>query len=162
MGYHGVNVRSAVGGSGDAHPDSVAYNPHQLYGIAPEQVDAVWPKVAKWLDGSAESTRGKYTADDIKDGILSGHAQLWLYDSPTAFGVLVTVIAEYPQNRCCVIKIGTGENAEEWWDLALTRLEDFGRHAGCDAMEILCRPGWVKRFKSRGYDYTHAIMEKRL
>lgn len=162
MGYYGVNERSPLDGGSNADPNDVEYNPHQLYGIPPGQVEAVWPKVEPWLVGSAESTRGKYTADDIKDGLLSGHAQLWLYESPTAIGVLVTVIAVYPQNRCCVIKIGTGENAEEWWDIALSRLEEFGRHAGCSDMEILCRPGWMKRFKSRGYDYTHAIMEKKL
>lgn len=162
MGYYGINERRPLSGGGNADPLDVEYNPRQLYGIPPEQVEAVWPKVEQWLVGSAESTRGKYTADDIKDGLLSGHAQLWLYESPTAIGVLVTTIAVYPQNRCCVIKIGTGENAEEWWDIALSRLEEFGRHAGCSDMEILCRPGWMKRFKSRGYDYTHAIMEKKL
>jgi hypothetical protein len=165
MGYHGIDERHAICGGGDiaaSRDERVEYNPQQLHGIPPEQVDAVWPLVEPWLIGSAESTRGKYTADDIKSGLLSGHAQLWLWHSPTAIGVLVTTIAVYPQNRCCVVKIGTGENADEWWDSALERLEDFARFAGCTDMEIICRPGWANRFKSKGYDRTHVYMEKRL
>jgi len=165
MGYHGIDERHTVGDSSDVAAsgnERVEYNPHQLHGIPPEQVESVWHLVEPWLIDSAKSTRGKYTADDIKNGCLSGHAQLWLWHSPTAIGVLVTTIAVYPQNRCCVVKIGTGVGADEWWAPSLERLEEFARFAGCTDMEIICRPGWERRFKAKGYDRTHVYMEKRL
>lgn len=135
---------------------------YNLHGIPPEQIEEVWPLVEPWLIDSAERTRGKYSVDDIKAGFFSGHAQLWLWLTPTAIGVLITEIAVYPQNRCCIITTGAGTNADEWWQAALSRIEEFARYAGCSDIVVQCRPGWEKRIKQAGYDKTHIYMEKRL
>jgi hypothetical protein len=150
------------GGDSAGARNAVGYNPYQLYGIPPEQVDTVWPKIEHLLVNSASRTRGKYAVADIKAGVLAGHAQLWVWDSPTALAVLVTEIAVYPQNRVCIISTGVGDDADEWWDRSLARLEDFARFAGCTDMLIQCRPGWERRIRTAGYSKTHIEMEKRL
>jgi hypothetical protein len=165
MADQGINERGAHGDGGDAAGEGnerLTYNPHELHGIPPEQVEEVWPLVEQWIIDSADRTRGKYSADDIKSGLLSGHAQLWLWHSPTAIGVIVTTISVYPQNRCCIVSTGCGTNADEWWEASLERLEEFARFAGCTDMLIQCRPGWERRFRQAGYDKTHVEMEKRL
>lgn len=131
-----------------------------LYGIGQHEIEAVWPEVEPWLKGSVERTRGKYTIDDLKDGLLQGHAQLWIWKTETALGVIVTQIEEFPRNKCLVVRIGTGTNAKEWAEPAAERLEEFGRYAGCDAMIMVTRPGWEKLLPS--YDRTHVYLEKAL
>lgn len=164
MGGRSLDERCAFhDGSDDFERDErLTYNPHELHGIPPEQVAEVWSLVEPWLIDSAERTRGKYSAADIRDGFLSGHAQLWLWHSPTAIGVLVTEISAYPQNRCCVISTGCGTSPDEWWEASLKRIEEFARYAGCSDMLIICRPGWEKRIRTCGYDKTHVYLEKRL
>lgn len=166
MADQGFDVGRSVGDCRDAHDDEgnerLTYNPRQLHGIPPHQVGEVWPLVEPWIIDSAERTRGKYSADDIRNGLITGHAQLWLWHSPTAIGVLITEITVYPQNRCCIISTGAGTNADEWWEASLARLEEFARFAGCTDMLIQCRPGWERRFRAAGYDKTHIEMEKRL
>lgn len=164
MEHRGFDKWRPLGHTSDLEPghERVEYNPRQLYGIPPEQVESVWELVEPWIVDSADRTRGKYSADDIKSGVLSGHAQLWLWDSSTALGILITEIAVYPQNRCCVISTGAGTNPDEWWAKALETIETFARHAGCSDMLVICRPGWEKRIRSAGYDRTHIYMEKRL
>jgi hypothetical protein len=152
--------RDSGGSAGARH--AVEYNRQQLYGIPPEQVDAIWPKIEHLVVNSASRTRGKYAVADIMAAILAGHAQLWVWDSPTALAVLITEIAVYPQNRVCIISTGVGDNADEWWDRSLARIEDFARFAGCTDMLIQCRPGWVRRLLEAGYSKTHIEMEKRL
>ncbi|MDI3304650.1 MAG: hypothetical protein QJR04_25210 [Burkholderia multivorans] len=131
-----------------------------LYGIGQHEIEAVWPEVEPWIDGSAKRTRGKYTAEDIRTGLLNGDAQLWIWKTPTAFGVIVTQIEVYPQRKCLCVRVGTGTNAQEWAQPAAKRLEEFARYAGCKGVLMVTRPGWEKLLPE--YDRTHVYLEKEL
>lgn len=52
-----------------------------------------------------------------------------------------------------------GFNREQWQDL-LPEFEQLLRDAGCVICRPICRPGWSRLLKSRGYKLTHVMMEK--
>lgn len=131
-----------------------------LYGIQLTELPDVWPMVSEELSAAASRSRGKFDGRDVLKGLLSQELQLWIWHSPTARGLLVTQIFNYPKNRVCGIRIATGNNAEEWCMPALDVIERWAKASGCNAMELIARPGWKKLIK--GYAMTHLYLEKAL
>jgi len=54
-----------------------------------------------------------------------------------------------------------GFDREQWQQL-LPELEQMLRDAGCTMCRPICRPGWSRYLKTRGYRLRHVIMEKPL
>jgi hypothetical protein len=54
-----------------------------------------------------------------------------------------------------------GFGREQWQDL-LPQFEQLLRDAGCCMCRPICRPGWSRYLKTRGYRMRHVIMEKPL
>lgn len=133
-----------------------------LYGIQCTEIESVWEEVRPWIESSCRRNRGKYDADDIKAGLLTGEDQLWIWKSPTAFAVGITRLANYPKQRVCTIRIVTGTNAAEWQQPAMETIEKWARSNGCHAMELCARIGWSRRMKAQGYVETHRFIEKAL
>lgn len=135
-----------------------------LYGIQPAEINAVWGDVRALIEDACLTNRGKYDAEDIRAGLLTGEDQLWIWRSATAFAVGITRIANYPKQRVCMLRIVTGSNAEEWIEAAMSTIERWAKAQDCAAMELCARPGWGKALCRRvdGYDKTHIYLEKRL
>jgi hypothetical protein len=123
----------------------------------------VWPRVEKWLiDNGARLMRGNDSVEDVKRDIARSHAQLWVYESPTAFGIVVSQVVQYPKRKVCFIKFGTGFGAKEWAIPIITLIEKFADHAECGAVEICARPGWMKLLSEAGYGSRHILLTKEL
>jgi hypothetical protein len=133
-----------------------------LYGIQPAEINAVWAEVRPWIEAACKTNRGKYDAEDIRAGLLSGEDQLWIWKSPTAFAIGITRLENYPKQRVCTIRIVTGFNAAEWQQPAIDTIERWAKENGCSSMSLCARTGWAKRLKGRGYDQTHVFLEKPL
>jgi hypothetical protein len=133
-----------------------------LYGIQRDQISEVWPEVCPWIEAAAETTRGKWDAEDIRAGLLTGEDQLWIWKTDTAFAVGVTRLANYPKQRVCNLRIVTGTSMAEWAQPCIETIEAWARENGCHAMEFQARPGWERFLKGRGYDKTHVYMERAL
>jgi hypothetical protein len=133
-----------------------------LYGIQRTEVDSVWGEVRPWIEAACVRNRGKYDAEDVRAGLLSGEDQLWIWKTRTAFAVGVTRLPNYPKQRVCQLRIVTGTNAAEWQDETLATIERWAKANGCAAMELCARPGWARRIRKHGYDATHVYLEKAL
>ena len=55
----------------------------------------------------------------------------------------------------------TGKGMREWRHL-LTEMESYLKQRGCVEIKPICRPGWSRFLKQRGYRTTHLTMEKKL
>jgi hypothetical protein len=53
----------------------------------------------------------------------------------------------------------TGKGVRQWLPL-LSELEQYLRDIGCIEIRPICRPGWSRLIKGRGYKITHYHMEK--
>ncbi len=133
-----------------------------LYGIPIPQINEVWEEVRPWIEKACETTRGKFDAEDIRAGLLTGEDQLWIWKTATAFAVGITRLSNYPKQRVCNLRIVTGTNMAEWADACIETIEKWARANGCQAMEFQARPGWKAFLKPRGYDETHLYLERPL
>lgn len=133
-----------------------------LYGIQRHEVEVVWPEVRPWIEQACETARGKFDADDILAGLLSGDDQLWIWKTPTAFAVGITHLSNYPKQRVCNLRIVTGSNMDEWALSCVETIERWAIANGCSAMEFQARPGWERVLSRRGYDKTHVYLERLL
>lgn len=131
-----------------------------LYGIEAHDIDRVWPAVAHDIEESAKTSRGKFVAEDIYNELKGKTCQLWVWESATARGVFITQIHNYKRNRVCWIRIATGHNYQEWIAEVMQTIEAWAKENGCEAMELLARPGWTKILKD--YEMTHIYLEKAL
>lgn len=131
-----------------------------LYGIQSDQIHAVWTEVEPWIAAACARNRGKYDAQDILAGLLSGEDQLWIWRSPTAYAIGVTRLSNYPKCKVCAVRIVTGTNSIEWREQTLRVIEDWARANGCASMELIARKGWARHLKD--YDMTHVYLEKTL
>ncbi|WP_028219230.1 hypothetical protein [Paraburkholderia oxyphila] len=126
-------------------------------------VQQIWPRVEKWLqDNGARLMRGNDSIDDVKRSIDESHSQLWVYESETALGIVVSQVVQYPRRKVCFIKFGTGYNAKEWAIAIIALIEKFAEHSDCGAVEICARPGWLKLLADAGYGSRHILLTKEL
>jgi hypothetical protein len=131
-----------------------------LYGIQPAEINAVWEDVRALIEDACTTTRGKFDAEDIRAGLLTGEDQLWIWRTATAFAVGITRLANYPKQRVCTLRIVTGNNMEEWAEPCIETIEKWAKARGCHAMEFQARPGWERFLRPRGYDKTHVYLER--
>lgn len=131
-----------------------------LYGIPSSDLDRVWPAVANDIEEAAKTSRGKFLAEDIYQELKDQTCQLWVWESESARGVFITQVHSYKRNKVCWIRIATGHNYQEWVSQVMRTIEEWAKEQGCDAMELLARPGWKRVLED--YETTHVYLEKAL
>lgn len=131
-----------------------------LQGIPAHLIDEVWDGVRPWIAEACKTSRGKFDENDIRIGLLERDDQLWIWNTPTAFAVVVSRLSNYPKKRVCQLRIVTGRNRDEWYRAGLKTIEAWAKANGCHAMELCARPGWARLLTD--YEMTHVYLEKQL
>ena len=120
--------------------------------IPTEYVDTCWDKVKGFIEKAADSTYGRYSADNLYDMVKEGDHELWVaFDDDGFKGTVLTNIMNYPKRKVLCMGFCGGEKLEEWKDPMLALLRRFAKDMGCDSIEAFGRPGWAKIFKDDGY-----------
>lgn len=120
--------------------------------VLPEHYDAVWPLISDYMKGAADYTYGRFTVDDIKNGLHTSPQQLWIaYEGEQVYGAVVTEIVTYPQIKALVMHFTGGKDLPKWKAQMLELLQSFGKDNGCDIIESYGRAGWAKVFKDDGF-----------
>jgi hypothetical protein len=131
----------------------------RLVGIPLENLLENWPIAKQMLNPSLYYADGKYTMDDIFNGLRAREMQLWFVESDTEIKcALITQIHKYAHDSRLVILFLAGfefnDVMELWGDLA-----DFAREKGCSSIEMYGRPGWEKRLKRLGFHKTQVVLK---
>lgn len=122
--------------------------------VPAEYIESVWPKIEEYLNGAAKYTYGRFTIEDIKQGLYTKDQQLWIaYDDETeeAYGAVVTQILTYPRMKTLVMHFTGGIELPRWKNQMLGLLQQFARDNGCVVIESYGRDGWEKVFKDDGF-----------
>ena len=109
-----------------------------------------------WIEAALEYSGGTHEWQDIVDGVVSGHMQLW----PGQTFAFVTEITRYPRRRVCNMFLGGGDLGAI---LAMHgHVEQWAKAQGCDALTISGRLGWKLHLKRHGWEPLHLTMMKEL
>jgi hypothetical protein len=131
-------------------------------GVTHEHIDEVWPEVLPWVEQACGRMRGRYESPHIKERLISGAMQLWVYrNAHGVAAICVTHIETYPTGKkYCRIFIGTGRKRREWQQYVFV-IEAWAKSIFCNGCESFARIGWWRAFfKSIGWQRTHEIIEK--
>lgn len=117
-----------------------------------------------WLPYIAQiAERTKQSQDQLIGQILSCEVHLhlaWEPETKTAQALAGSRIILRGNDRIGELIWMTGIGRKRWLHL----LDDLERHhrdeLGCVAISAVCRPGWFKDLKAKGYRVTHLSMER--
>ena len=119
--------------------------------VLPEDYDNFWHLIQEYMEGAAKYTYGRFTVDDILEGLKTKDQQLWVAYDDKVYGAVVTEIAEYPQMKSLVMHFTGGIELPKWKDEMLTLLRRFAKDQGCKTIESFGRTGWKRIFKNDGF-----------
>jgi len=124
-------------------------------------VEVIWSRIEKYVEGAAKYTYGRFTTDDIKQGIINKpEQQLWIaFDDTQIYGFWVTEPFTYPQIKVLILHFIGGEKFKEWQTMALEMTQKYARDHDCKIMESYGRPGWGKIWKDNGYKELFTFYE---
>ena len=122
-------------------------------GIPAHDIDAIWDDVAPLIDRAMAYADGKLDSTDIYSSIKNRDMQLWVVPG----GVWVTRIVVYPQSK----RLEGIAAAGEWQDWLThgQQVIDWARYHGCDAVELIGRPGWGRK---TGFKEIHRVFRVRI
>jgi hypothetical protein len=128
--------------------------------VAPEHVEAVWPKVEKYLMGAADYTYGRFTVVDIYKSIVMSGNSLWIaFEGENVLGAVVTNMIAYPRKKMLCMQFCGGEQFDLWHNQIIALLRQSAKDNGCDGLESSARPGWARIFKDDGYSQCWVTFE---
>ena len=109
-----------------------------------------------WIEAALEYSGGTHAWDDVVQGVLSGHMQLW----PGEDFAFVTEITRYPRTKVCNMFLGGG-NLDSI--LAMHEpVEAWARAQGCEYLTISGRLGWKRSLQQHGWQPLHLVMAKEI
>ena len=125
-------------------------------------INLIWPSIAEKFSAIAETTRGRYSTNDILQEITENKQQIWLaremHDDSIVM-VCTTEIRQYPNIKTLFISDLAGDSWQRWlW--VLRHMEAFGKEQGCEMAELEGRKGWKKILKD--YREEKIILSKKL
>lgn len=124
------------------------------------QIDFLWSRVKPYFEQVAETTHGRFTANDIRQRVKTTKQQLWIaHEGEEVYGFVITQCTDYPQMRCLVMHFTAGRELFKWKDAMLKTIQEFARNNGCEAIESFGRAGWAKVFKEDGYKAMQTFYE---
>lgn len=119
--------------------------------VLPEDYDNFWHLIQEYMEGAAKYTYGRFTVEDILEGLKTKDQQLWVAYDDKVYGAVVTEIAEYPQMKSLVMHFTGGIELPKWKDEMLALLRRFAKDQGCKTIESFGRTGWKRIFKNDGF-----------
>jgi hypothetical protein len=105
-----------------------------------------WPDVQEAIAEAFHGNFDKLSMQDVKDGILRA--------------VMVTEMVDYPQSRAVRVLTLTGRECEQWLDVLIKTLEEWGGENGAHQIEFTGRMGWKKVLGEYGFGNPQITMSK--
>jgi hypothetical protein len=123
-----------------------------------EHVRALWPHLSPLIRRACERGGGDFA--QIERDVLAERALLWIAnDGLDVLAVAVTQLWHKGPRKLCTILACGGHHLRRFLPV-LEMIERYARNAGCDAMEICGRPGWIRIL--RDYRIRRVELEKEL
>ena len=111
-----------------------------------------------WIQSALNKGGDTHNFQDVVDGVLSGHMQLWLNDN----GCAVTELVVYPNKKVLHVFLAGGDKGQgikQVTDMHDDAVE-WGKQQGCVGMTVTGRKGWKKVLKSKGWSEQFTTLLK--
>lgn len=128
---------------------------HEILGVAPGAVGAVWPHVLPFIERSRAAVpamvAARELAEDIRARAERGVYHVWaVYRDQALIGAFVTSLDSYARLRVCTIQYLAGHDMDAWIDLLDATVCEWAAINGCAQVELRGRPGWGRKVERLG------------
>jgi hypothetical protein len=125
-----------------------------------EDLDRLFPIWSPFLDGI--SKRSKEPLEQLFAAIRRREVQIALvWDGSKAQALIGIRFVHRGADVIGEIVWLTGNGMKQWQHL-LPEMENYLKARGCVEIKPICRPGWSRLLKTKGFKITHYVMEKPL
>ncbi len=118
----------------------------------------LWLLIKPHVEDALEHSMGEYTADDVRNALLTNDMQLFLACDKGLKAVIVTQITKYPQKKVLRVFLLHGIDFDSWAADMQETLERYQAFIGADHIEAVVRPGLAKKLKSYGWQPSQIMM----
>lgn len=117
-------------------------------------VNAVWADVVRVLSRSVATARGKYSMQDIHDGIMSDVYVLWVVlDDEEIVAAVTSRVIDYPgPHRGMALDWIGGTRMAEWLPIVQRAMSKYARDNGCTHLEGFGRKAWGRWLAKYGWE----------
>jgi len=106
---------------------------------------------------------GKQSLDEVLEEVISGRVQIGIiWNGEKALALIGLQTRRRGDQTVGEIVWASGPGMTEWRELLPAVEQYLKEHFKCDICKPICRPGWQKFLKTRGYRTTHVMMERAL
>ena len=132
--------------------------------VPPEEVKAVWPKVAPMLAPAVQLSNSRIDMASVFEWLQDRRYVLWvaIEDHHSIRASFVTREARYPKKSMLCIDIAGGSDMAEWVSEADRVFRAYARAAGLDGIELYGRAGWTRALKNLGWTGGTVLLETNL
>ena len=109
-------------------------------------------KIKPFLQHFEDRSHGRITADELEVDIRERDRQAWVWGD-FQMVLLTRVCPEGIYMDYCA-----GKNRRDWVDEVDRAMKAWARELGKSQIFSVCRPGWSREAKSRGYKEIHREM----
>lgn len=115
--------------------------------VMPENITRLWPQLEDLLRPALALTT-THTMEDVRRGLMSMRAQLWVQmDGDIVEAAATTEFVDYPVGLYVRVWHGGARRDRKMdEDAFFGTIEDWMRGNGCVGMEIIGRSGWLRRY----------------
>ena len=125
-----------------------------------EDLTRLFPLWWPFLDNI--SKRSKEPIEQLEAAIKQREVQVALvWDDSKAHALVGLRFVQRGTDTIGEIVWLTGKGMKQWQYL-LPEMEQYLRDRGCVEIRPICRPGWARLLKPKGYRITHYVMERKL
>lgn len=103
-----------------------------------------------------------YTKEWFYEMCAKGNIQVWAVgDEKTVDAIIVTEVVQFPAMKVLRLLGASGENLDTYSDRLQDVFDGFAKMQGCTRIELVGRPGWVRKFRAlRGESYDYVVMSR--
>jgi len=120
--------------------------------VSPGNLDALWPHWEPLLKRALRHVE-THNAEDVRQVVADGYAQLWVQWSGTLEAFIVSEIVNYPRGRWLRLWLAsTADGAILDDDRFEDATAEFRDAEDCKGYEIIGRLGWLRRFRDLRFE----------
>jgi len=151
-----ISPDATMAAAGDVAPD------YQVQAVMSSVAPMIWSLVEPFIErarkASPDFIASRELADDILAKIQAKRYQLWLiHKDSTLSAVSVTSIEEMSRGSVCVVQYQGGDDLDGWLDIFKDAIKGWAAENGCFQVQLVGRPGWERKLKSRGLKKAFTI-----
>lgn len=129
--------------------------------LSMEHFEICWGSIRQSLEGIPHFWE-YYTQEWFFEQCAKGNIQVWACGSDRGVDlIVVTEVVQFPAMRVLRLMGASGEGLEKHVDRLQDVFDGFAKMQNCSRIELVGRPGWIRKFRSlRGQSYDYIVMSR--